>query len=103
MEKLAATQSFFIAYIECGLYKKINNDRSKLSSIIKEDIKELEEGKTIPQIIKERKEKENLIEPKKIPRKMPCGAYEFDENHYPYLNCDYCDHKFTEASVPGFC
>lgn len=102
MEKFAATQSFFIAYIECGLYNKINN-RAKLSSIIKEDVKQLKEGKPFDQIVKERKEKEKLIEPKKTPKKMPCGACEFDENHYPHINCDYCEHKFTEASVPGFC
>ena len=92
-------QRFFIIYIECGLYKKIGN-RKEIIKMIKKDMEKVEKKNiTFENLVKSRKE---VILPQ-TPKKMPCGAFETDENHYPVLLCEYCDHKFTEASVPGFC
>ena len=94
-------QSFLVLYVECGLYKKIGN-RIEINKKIKEDMKKVEEeNQKFEDVIKSRKEKENIYCP--VVKKMPCGGFDNDEEHYPVLLCEYCDHKFTEASTPGFC
>ena len=91
-------QNFLIEYIECGLYKKFG--RAIVVEKIKEDIKKLD-NQNFQSVLKERKELENVMP--KTPKKMPCGASELEENHYPILLCEFCEHKFNEANIPGFC
>lgn len=93
-------QNFIITYISCGIYTKLKKNRENLNKLIKEDIESLKSGTTFQNIVEKRKNEFNIL-PK--PKKMPCGALETDSNHFPILKCDYCDHKYTEASIEGFC
>ena len=100
MINITLYQSFLVKYINFGLYNKINNNREKMNEIIKEDMKKIEKNISFETIVKERL-KQKICHPP--PKKMPCGAISTDINHSSVLNCEYCEHKFNEASVPGFC
>ncbi len=101
MEKVYLTQNLFVTYIQCGLYKKTGCNRVKILEFIKEDIELIEKGTSFEDVVLLRKVKEGIVVPKE--KKMPCGASSKDPQHYPILHCEYCEHKLTEAAVPGFC
>ena len=103
MESRELSQRFLITYIQCRIYSKYGSSFVNIQRIINEDKKKIKLGQSFEEVVEERKRHEGVCRTDTNVERMPCGACKFDKNHYPILKCDYCDSKFTEASVPGFC
>ena len=99
MDQIRQSQSIVIAFYNAGFLQKMGG-LSQLRNEMPTILEKMNSGTSLEDIVNKKKLDYN-IEP--VIRKMPCGALENSEGHYPVLTCDFCDHKLTEASVSGFC
>ena len=94
------SQMIVMRYIDSGLFKKLGG-MSMVMRVEVPDVKErIKQGDKLEDIITEKMKEHGLTYSVK---KMPCGVLETDSQHSPVLLCEYCDHKLSEASIPGFC
>jgi hypothetical protein len=100
MKSIQLGQTILYGYLDTGLAKKLGGAKNVMRDEVPLVKKRMEDGENLDEILSEKMLEHGLTV---IVKKMPCGALETDSNHYPVMLCEFCEHKHTEASVPGFC